>query len=437
MKGPVAIGEQGQQTAYNKKIHYAWIILALAFLTLLTIQGIRLSFGAFIEPWESFFQTNRGLISMVGMVSYIIFGISQPVIGKVVDHVGPRAIFIGSVIFVGTAMFMTTFANHPWQLFLLYGIIASIGFGGASQVTGTVVISNWFQKKRGLALGILSAGTAAGQLLIVPSTLNFINWTTWQTAVLSYGLFLMLIFLPLLVFFIKNRPSEMGLQPYGYTVKRPAKTIQMPVRAPGMFVFFKVLKKKEFWFLMLPFFVCGVTTSGLIDTHLIPFSKHHGVSNAVISWTIGLLAAFNFAGTITSGYLSDKWDCRKMLGFLYGLRGLTLVLLLIIGGFSDLAVFFHHNPAMLILFGISFGIVDFSTVAPTIKLATEYFKNYSIGLVVGGLFLSHQIGAALGSYLPGMLYDMMGNYQQSIIYAILILVAAAVMSFLLPQPENS
>ncbi|WP_221563486.1 MFS transporter [Alkalihalobacillus sp. TS-13] len=436
MKSPTASTNQQHQPVTNKKIHYAWVILALSFLTLLTIQGIRLSFGAFIQPWETFFQTNRGLISMIGMVSYMVYGISQPVVGQITDHVGPRKIFTISVIFVGSAMLFTTFTTYPWQVFLLYGFLASIGFGGASQVAGTVVISNWFQKKRGLALGILSAGTAAGQLLVVPSTLHFISWTTWQTTVLAYGLFLMFIFLPLIVFLLKNKPSEIGLQPYGYTVKQPAKTVQLPVHARGSFVFIKVLKKKEFWFLMLPFFVCGVTTSGLIDTHLIPFSKHHGVSNTVISWTIGLLASFNFAGTIISGYFSDKWDCRKMLGYLYSIRGLTLIFLLIIAGFSDLTAVLHQNPVLLIIFGISFGIVDFSTVAPTIKLATDYFKNYSIGLVVGGIFLSHQIGAALGSYLPGLLYDMTGNYQQSLIYSILVLIAAAVMSFMLPKPEN-
>ncbi|WP_261132212.1 MFS transporter [Bacillus sp. Marseille-Q3570] len=436
MKNTTASTKQPIQTVTNKKIHYAWVILGLSFLTLLTIQGIRLSFGAFIQPWETFFQTNRGLISMIGMVSYIIFGISQPVVGRITDHVGPRKIFTISVVFVGSSMLFTTFTTHPWQLFLLYGFLASIGFGGASQVAGTVVISNWFQKKRGLALGILSAGTAAGQLLVVPSTLYFISWTTWQTTVLAYGLFLMFVFLPLIVFLLKNKPAEMGLHPYGYTVKQPAKTVQLPVHTRGSFVFIKVLKKKEFWFLMLPFFVCGVTTSGLIDTHLIPFSKHHGVSNAVISWTIGLLAAFNFAGTIISGYFSDKWDCRKMLGYLYSVRGLTLVFLLIIAGFSDLTAVLHQNPTLLIIFGISFGIVDFSTVAPTIKLATDYFKSYSIGLVVGGIFLSHQIGAALGSYLPGLLYDMTGNYQQSLFYAIVVLIAAAVMSFMLPKPEN-
>ncbi len=178
----------------RNRIHYAWIVLGLSFLALLSAQGVRLSFGAFMQPWEEEFSTSRGVISLVAFISYAIFGLSQPFIGRLIDQYGVRYILSFSVLLIGLSTIATFFATSPWQLMVIYGIIASIGFGGASNVAGSVAITNWFVEKRGFAIGLMSAGSAGGQLLLVPLSLFMIGKLGWQNTVLILGLFLILVF---------------------------------------------------------------------------------------------------------------------------------------------------------------------------------------------------------------------------------------------------
>lgn len=419
------------------KIHYAWIILLLAFIALLSAQGVRLSFGAFITPWEEEFSTSRGVISLVAFISYIVFAISQPYVGKLIDTYGIRPIISISSLLIGVSTILTFFVTAPWQLMILYGVIASIGFGGASNVVGTIAVTNWFSKKKGFALGLMSAGTAAGQLLLVPLSLILNEQFGWKTTVLILGSFLTFIITPLLFFFIRTYPYEKSLLAYG---EEETLNAEQSAQSKGMkkqvLSIFQLLKRKEFLFLAIPFFVCGVTTTGLMDTHLIPFAQYCGFSPTMTGTAVSLLAGFNILGTVLSGYLADRWNSKYILAFLYGTRAITIVLLLIIVNNTSVFGFFISQSHLLIFFAISFGVVNFATVAPTVKLASDYFKELSVGAIIGWLYLSHQMGSAIGSFLPGVLFEMTGGYDISFYASILLLIIAASMSMLLPAPQQ-
>ena len=417
------------------KIHYAWIILLLVFIALLSSQGVRLSFGAFITPWEEEFSASRSVISLVAFISYIVFAISQPYVGKLVDTYGIRTIFTVSSLIIGISMILTFFVTAPWQLMILYGIIASIGFGGSSNVVGSIAIANWFTKKKGLALGLMSAGTAAGQLLVVPLSLLLNEQFGWNTTVLILGAFLTFIIAPLVYIFIRTYPTQKGIRAYGDTETLVADHSSQTKSHKQVLSIFQLLKKKEFLFLMFPFFVCGVTTTGLMDTHLIPFAQYCGFSPTLTGTAVSLLAGFNILGTVLSGYLADRWSSKYILTFLYGFRAITIVLLLVIVNNVSLFGFVISQSHLLILFAISFGVVSFATVAPTIKLATDYFKELSAGAVIGWLFLSHQVGSALGSLIPGVLFELTGGYDISFIASILLLIIASGMCMLLPSSK--
>lgn len=420
----------------NKKVHYAWIILILTFIALLSAQGVRLSFGAFITPWEEEFSTTRGVISLVAFISYLVFAFSQPFIGRLIDKYGVRSILSFSILLVGISTLLTFFVTSPWQLMIIYGILASIGFGGSSNVAGTIAISNWFVEKKGLALGLMSAGTAAGQLLLVPLSLILNAQFGWKTTVVILGCFLTFIIFPLLFLFIRTYPYEKNSTCYGDLTLQVHDDPSSKPKPKAVISIFQLLRKKEFLFLMIPFFVCGVTTTGLMDTHLIPFAQYCGFTPTITGVAVSLLAGFNIIGTVLSGYLADRWSCRHMLAFLYGTRALSIVLLLVIVHNTSLFGFFISQSHLLIIFAISFGVVNFATVAPTVKLATDYFKNLSVGAVVGWLYLSHQLGSALGSFLPGILFDLTGAYDISFIASITLLIAAAIFSILLPTTEH-
>lgn len=412
----------GGNMKHKNNIHYAWVILFLSFFGLLAAQGVRLSFGAFIQPFEKSFSLDRGTISLISTLSFVIYGISQPISGKIIDKFGVRKVMSFSAFFIGINILLIHFATEAWQVFILYGILASIGFGGLSNVATTVIISDWFNDKRGLAFGIMEAGGGAGQMLIVPASLALINNSGWRNTVVYTGGFLIFIVFPILLKFLKNHPSEKGLKAIG-EVENDIKIKNDEVKDETKVSFWEVAKYKQFWFLVFQFFVCGITTTGLMDTHLIPLSHDCGFSNEVTGAAVSVLAGFNILGILLSGILADKLDNRIMLGVLYAVRSMSLIILI-----------HSHKPFMLLVFAVVFGLVDFATVAPTQLLATRYFKNYSIGLILGWVFLSHQIGSALGAYAPGLLYDLSGGYEISIYVAIVLCILASIACFLLPKP---
>ncbi|MDA7026464.1 MFS transporter [Bacillus sp. CLL-7-23] len=409
----------------KQKLHYAWLIVFVTFLTLLAVQGVRLSFGAFIKPWEEDFSLDRGTISLISMLSFIVYGVSQPVIGRLVDRVGPRIVLSLSTLLVGLSIFFTNFVTSPWQLFILYGIIVSLGVGGASNIASTVIVTNWFSEKRGLALGVMEAGFGAGQMLLVPGSLLLIDWFNWKVAVCVLGIFLTLIIFPIAGLFLRNSPTEKNMQPVGGFHHQSGPTHKTTDQLKNISDKSAFINKK-FWLLILPFFICGFTTTGLMDTHLIPFSHDHGFSTSTTSVAVSLLAGFNIIGILISGMVADRFSNRKLLCFLYAVRAVSLIILLS-----------SHEPFLLLGFAVLFGLVDFATVTPTQMLAAQYFKQYSVGSILGWLFFSHQIGSALGAYLPGVWYSQSGSYNLSFTLSIILLIGASMLNILLPEPNTS
>jgi len=404
------------------KLHYAWIIVFVTFLAFLAVQGGRLAFGAFVEPWEQDLHMDRATTSLISTISFIIYGLSQPFIGRLIDRYGARLILSISTFIVGISFFFITFVTQPWQLFVLYSLV-SVGVGGASNVAGTVLITNWFNKNRGLALGIMEAGFGFGQMLLVPGSLLLIHWFDWRTTIFILGALLIVIVFPVVLFFLRNHPDEKAMEPLGGMV---VENDHSKTEHEKESILLKDLfKMRQFWFLMMPFAICGFTTTGLMDTHLIPLSHHHGFSVTVTGTAVSILAACNIIGILLSGVIIDYWSSRKLLVFIYFTRALAIGILV-----------YSHNTVLLLVFAVIFGFVDFATVAPTSLLLTQYFKNYSIGFIVGCLSLSHQIGSAMGAYIPGLLFSTYGNYNIALYISILIVIAAAIMNLLLPEPNQ-
>lgn len=402
--------------------HYAWIILFVSFLGLLAVQGVRLAFGAFLEPWQTSMNTDRGTIALVSSVSFIVYGITVPVFGKLTDRYGVTRVFGLSTLLTGASTVATAWASEPWHLFVLYGVISSIGFGGASGVVATVAVTNWFAARRGTAYGILEAGFGAGQMIMAPAALFSIVTFGWEKTAVGMGIVLVCVIFPLVMLLLRTKPEEKGTAAYGAGEQEEKEA--SPPTAPkddpskrqeaGSRM---LLRSSSFWLLLVPFFICGYTTTGLMDTHLIPFSHGAGHSTEVTGAAVGLLAAFNIVGCLISGKLADLWSPAKILAVLYITRAASMVLLLA-----------TDNTVWLFVFAIAFGLVDFATVAPTTLFASQHFSQYSLGFVFGLLTMSHQIGSALGSYVPGWLYTVTGSYFDAFASAVALLGIAAASS---------
>jgi MFS family permease len=404
-----------------RKVHYAWVIVGVSFVALLAAQGARLSFGAFVTTWEDAFGASRGEISLISMLSFLVYGATQPLAGRVVDRYGARAVLSSSVLLVGVALAAASLARGPVQLAVLYGVVASVGFGGASGVVASVAITRWFSRHRGLAFGLIEAGFGAGQLLLVPASLLLIDAYGWRVALAALGGLAALLVFPLVLGLVRDDPADLGAAPYG----GPLPAAPVPTGAGAAAGRTPVLASRGFWGLALPFFACGVTTTGMVDTHLVPFAHDHGHGTVLIGGAVALLAAFNIVGTLASGPLADRVDPRWILATLYWCRALTIVLLLV-----------ADAGAWLLVFGVLFGLVDFATVAPTQVLASQYFRDHSLGFVFGMIFLAHQLGSALGAWLPGRVYDLTGSYDASFAAAVVALVVAGVSCVRLPAPAG-
>ncbi len=375
---------------------------------------MRFSFGAFVTPWEADFGVSRGTVTLISFVSFLLYGVTQPLVGRLADAWGARRLLLVGVLLVGVSILLTFFAQTAWQLLALYGVLATLGFSATSPVVASVTITRWFQARRGLAFGLLETGAATGQLLLVPSSLLLINLLGWRQTSLLLGLALCLIVLPLLVLFLYSSPRAKGLEPFGGNATPPGDAERTPSSRASTRAAWKT---QDFWFLLLPFFICGATTTGLMDTHLIPYAHDHGFTPAVTGLAVSVLAAFNIFGTLVSGVLADRWNNARTLGVLYLGRAASLVVLVLAG-----------DPVTLIVFAALFGLVDFATLAPTQLLATKLFRG-GIGTVFGYLFMSHQLGSAVGAFVPGLVYDLTGSYLASLSGATTLLLIASVLSF--------
>ncbi len=393
--------------AHERELPYAWVIVALAFFALAVAMGVRSTIGLLVHPWEAEFGWDRAAVSLTASFGFLAYGLAQPVAGRWADRYGPRLVFAGSLTLLGLSTAAVGVIQNLWQAYLVFGIGLMAAVGGASNVPAAVAIARWVKRRKALAVGIVMAGAAAGQLVLVPVIATFMKVAGWRAAFVWSGLGVLLIAVPLVGLFLKDDPP-------GSAETRAARDIAegrpQPLTA--------LARQNNFWWLMGSFWVCGVTTAGLIDTHLIPYAEDVDIDTITAAAAFGVLGTFNVLGTLFAGAISDRWGHKWLLGWVYAGRAVTLIFLL-----------FVRQPAMLFAFAVAFGLVDFATVPPTTALSTTLFGRRSGGTVIGLVSLSHQIGSAMGSYAGGLIHDWAGSYVSFFLAGALLCAAAAAMSW--------
>lgn len=399
-----------------RRIHYAWVILLLCFVAITAGVGVRLAFGTFVHPWEQEFGVGRSATGLIATISFFTFGLAQPVLGRWADRGGPHRALAASLAIVAVAMVLAAFSPSIWMVGVAFALVASPGFAGLSQVTGSVAISNWFHDRRGLAMSILTLASAVGQMTIGPASLFLNDTLGWRQTLLIYT-GVVAVLAPLVLWLLRPNPAAMNLLPYGATEAEVLPRAEAK-KGAGTATLRQVLTLPNFWWLAVPYFVCGVTTTGLIDTHLVPFAHDHHLPQSATALAVVLLAGFNSLGVMLSGYLSDRLPRRYLLAFLYAVRALTLLFLITV-----------RDGQALLIFSVVYGLVDFSTVPPTISLSSDLLGSENVGLVYGLISLTHQLGSATGAFVPGLLFDRTGSYHSSLLMASAALLVATTFSF--------
>lgn len=387
-----------------KKYYYV-IIVVVTFLALLVSAGIRTAPGVIIKPLEADFGWDRASISLAVAVSLFAFGFGGPLGGTLIDRFGPRRVTMAGMTLNAVGLALLIGLRELWQLHLLWGLLVGAGTGAISGTLGATVATRWFNRYRGVVLGLFGAAAAAGQLIFVPALIGLVSVGGWQAVIAILGAAAAVVLIPVLIF-MRNYPEEAGLTVLGEptAATAAADTRKIPLR--------EAMRTRDFWLLAASFFVCGYTTNGLIGTHLLPHTLEHGFVEAEISWALALMGVMNILGTTASGWLSDRYDNRKLLAMYYGFRGLSLA-----------ALPFILEMKGMFLFAVVYGLDWVATVPPTVNLTAQRFGKGSLGTLYGWIFCSHMIGAGIASYAGGFFRDLLGDYH-------LIFISAAIMGLM-------
>ncbi len=382
------------------RVHYAWVVAAVIFLTLLAAVGVRATPSVLIVPLEQAFGWSSGTISFAISINIILYGLIGPFAAALMQQLGIRRTVLLALTLLSGSVAASTLMTEPWQLVLSWGLAVGLGSGVVALVLGAVVVNRWFAKHQGLVMGIITASTATGQLVFLPMLAAVAQSHGWRPVV-WIAAFAAAAMIPLVAFLVPESPAAIGLKPYGAAENAD---IAAPVRANPLAVAFAALGRGArctgFWLLFASFFVCGASTNGLIGTHLISYCFDHGIPEVEGAGLLAAMGVFDLIGTTASGWLSDRFDARWLLFWYYGLRGLSL-LYLPYSGFSLYG---------LSLFAVFYGLDWVATVPPTVRLANELFGKEDAPIIFGWLLAGHQLGAGATAFEAGLLRSVLGSY---------------------------
>src|SRR5215469_15359813 len=400
------------------RLHYAWVVAAITFLTLLAAAGVRATPGVLIVPLENEFGWSRATISFAIGLNIFLYGLIGPFAAAVMDRFGLRRTMLAALAFIAAGVALTPLMTRPWQLVALWGGEVGIGSGATALVLGATVVTRWFATRRGLVVGILTASTATGQLIFLPALASLAQSYGWRVVSLTVAA-VALALLPLVALLMRDRPQDIGLRRYGAPAdEKPALPMRGNPVATALFALRDGLGSRDFWLLAGSFFICGASTNGLIGTHLIAACLDHGVSQVAGAGLLAAMGVFDLVGTTLSGWLSDRWSNRGLLAWYYALRGLSLIYL----PFS-----FDISFYGLSLFAVFYGLDWIATVPPTVRLAAKCFGPERGPIMFGWIGAAHQLGAALVAFIAGVLRVSFGTYLEAFMLSGLLCLIAALM----------
>ncbi len=411
----------------RRNIHYGWVMVAATFLTALLSAGAMGAPGVFILPLQKEFGWSTAEISGALSLRLALYGLMGPFAAALMNRFGLRMIAAIALTTVAVALTISLMMTQLWQLVLLWGLVVGIGTGLTALVLGATVATRWFNARRGLVVGILTASSATGQLVFLPILSGLSASYGWRPALaVLCAVLIVAAFIVMLV--MRDRPSDLGLRPFGDDGTQP---IQAPPPPAGSIAMAAInalrdaAKTKVFWILFGTFFICGTSTNGLIQIHLIPMCADYGIPEVQAAWLLAAIGIFDFIGTILSGWLSDRYDNRWLLFWYYGLRGLSLLFL----PFTDFSLY------GLSIFAVFYGLDWIATVPPTVRLTAAHFGAERANLVFGWIFAGHQLGAATAAFGAGMSRTLLLTYLPAFFFAGALCIVAALAVLAMSRPQ--
>jgi MFS family permease len=402
----------------RRNIHYGWAMIAVTFVTALVSAAAVGAPGVFIVPLQKEFGWSTAEISSAMSIRFVLFGLMAPFAAALMNRYGLRNVTLTALLIVAASLILSLGMTQLWQLVALWGFAVGVGTGMTALVLGTTVASRWFKERRGLVIGILTASAATGQLIFLPILAGITAQAGWR-----WALALMCVMLAIaatgVLLVMRDRPSDLDLRPFGDTGTDPLPApppANAPIMAAALGALRDAAKTKVFWILFATFFICGASTNGLVQVHLIPMCLDFGIPEVQAAGLLAAMGIFDFIGTIASGWLSDRYDNRYLLFWYYGLRGLSLLAL----PFTDFTFY------GLSLFAMFYGLDWIATIPPTVRLTAARFGAERAGLVFGWIFAGHQLGAATAAFGAGLSRTVLLSYLPAFFAAGALCIIAAI-----------
>ncbi|WP_052260257.1 MFS transporter [Pseudarthrobacter phenanthrenivorans] len=410
----------------RRRLHPAWIVAAVAFLALVGAAGFRAAPGVLMVPLQQEFGWSTTVLSAAVSINLVLFGLTAPFAAALMERFGIRAVTATALVLIGMGSALTVLVNQSWQILLTWGLLIGLGTGSMALVFAATIANTWFSRSRGLVIGILTAGSAAGQLVFLPFIAILAQDPGWRQASLLIAAGALAV-VPLVLKFLKNSAADAGVLPYGAA---PAEggAVEQPAAAPGdrpnaavraLQVLRRASRVRTFWALAAGFAICGATTNGLIGTHFIPSAHDHGMPETTAAGLLAVVGIFDIVGTIASGWLTDRFNPRVLLAVYYQFRGIGLLVL-------PLLLNAEVQPSMIV-FVVIYGLDWVATVPPTAAICRETFGADG-SVVFGWVFAAHQLGAAAAAIAAGALRDATGHYTYAWFGAAAMCTIAAVIS---------
>ncbi|WP_038941955.1 MFS transporter, partial [Bradyrhizobium japonicum] len=400
----------------------------VTFLTALISAGTVGAPGVFIVPLQHEFGWSTAQISSALSIRFILFGLMAPFAAALLNRYGLRNVTLTAQLIVVSALVASLGMTQVWQLVLLWGVVIGIGTGMTALVLGATIATRWFAARRGLVVGIMTASVATGQLVFLPLLASLTERYGWRLALgfvcIALGVSAVAVLLAM-----RDRPSDVGLRPFGDegTEPLPAPPVSHgSITGVALGTLRDASKSRAFWILFATFFVCGASTNGLVQVHLIPMCLDFGIPQVQAASLLAAMGIFDFFGTIMSGWLSDRYDNRYLLFWYYGLRGLSLIFL----PFSDFSFY------GLSIFAMFYGLDWIATVPPTVRLTAQKFGPERANLVFGWIFAGHQLGAGTAAFGAGFSRTVYESYLPAFFIAgALCVFASLIVLALSRQPK--
>ena len=427
--------ENFQPRGPRRRLHPAWTVAAVAFLALVGAAGFRAAPGVLMVPLQQEFGWSTTVLSAAVSINLVLFGLTAPFAAALMERFGIRAVTATALVLIGMGSALTVLVNQSWQILLTWGLLIGLGTGSMALVFAATIANTWFSRSRGLVIGILTAGSAAGQLVFLPFIAILAQDPGWRQASLLIAAGALAV-VPLVLKFLKNSPADVGVLPYGAAPagggaeEQPAAEAgdrpNAAVRA--LQVLRRASKVRTFWALAAGFAICGATTNGLIGTHFIPSTHDHGMPETTAAGLLAVVGIFDIVGTIASGWLTDRFNPRVLLAVYYQFRGIGLLVL-------PLLLNAEVQPSMIV-FVVIYGLDWVATVPPTAAICRETFGADG-SVVFGWVFAAHQLGAAAAAIAAGALRDATGHYNYAWFGAAAMCTIAAVISATIRRNRSS